>query len=59
VSNTRRLERREVKNRLWPPGHWLPPVLEVAYLICNEGHAATAGEDWMRPGLCEEALRLG
>lgn len=34
-------------------------VLEVIYLIFNEGYAATAGEDWMRPGLCEEALRLG
>ena len=34
-------------------------VLEVLYLIYNEGYAATAGEDWMRPSLCEEALRLG
>jgi len=34
-------------------------VLEVIYLIFNEGYAATAGDDWMRPGLCEEALRLG
>ena len=34
-------------------------VLEVIYLIFNEGYAATSGEDWMRPGLCEEALRLG
>jgi RNA polymerase sigma factor (sigma-70 family) len=34
-------------------------VLEVIYLIFNEGYAATAGEDWMRPALCEEALRLG
>ena len=37
----------------------LPSVLEVIYLIFNEGYAATAGEDWMRPALCEEALRLG
>ena len=37
----------------------LDSVLEVIYLIFNEGYAATAGEDWMRPGLCEEALRLG
>ncbi len=37
----------------------LGSVLEVIYLIFNEGYAATAGEDWMRPGLCEEALRLG
>jgi predicted RNA polymerase sigma factor len=37
----------------------LASVLSVIYLIFNEGYAATAGEDWMRPGLCEEALRLG
>jgi len=34
-------------------------VLEVIYLIFNEGYSATAGEDWMRPALCEEALRIG
>ena len=34
-------------------------VLEVIYLIFNEGYSATAGYDWMRPALCEEALRLG
>ena len=34
-------------------------VLEVLYLIFNEGYTATAGDDWMRPALCEEALRLG
>jgi RNA polymerase sigma factor (sigma-70 family) len=34
-------------------------VLEVIYLIFNEGYSATAGDDWMRPALCEEALRLG
>jgi len=34
-------------------------VLEVIYLIFNEGYSATAGNDWMRPSLCEEALRLG
>jgi RNA polymerase sigma factor (sigma-70 family) len=34
-------------------------VLEVLYLIFNEGYSATSGEDWMRPALCEEALRLG
>ena len=34
-------------------------VLEVIYLIFNEGYSATAGDDWMRPGLCEDALRLG
>jgi predicted RNA polymerase sigma factor len=37
----------------------LVSVLEVIYLIFNEGYAATAGDDWMRPGLCEDALRLG
>ncbi len=37
----------------------LASVLEVIYLIFNEGYAATAGEEWMRPPLCEEALRLG
>ncbi|HXU44722.1 MAG TPA: sigma-70 family RNA polymerase sigma factor, partial [Thermoanaerobaculia bacterium] len=37
----------------------LAPVLEVIYLIFNEGYAATAGDDWMRPALCEDALRLG
>jgi RNA polymerase sigma factor (sigma-70 family) len=37
----------------------LSSVLEVVYLIFNEGYAATAGDDWIRPQLCEEALRLG
>jgi RNA polymerase sigma factor (sigma-70 family) len=37
----------------------LASVLEVIYLVFNEGYAATAGEDWTRPALCEEALRLG
>ncbi len=37
----------------------LASVLSVIYLIFNEGYAATAGEDWMRPQLCQEALRLG
>ncbi len=37
----------------------LSSVLEVLYLVFNEGYAATAGEDWMRPALCEDALRLG
>jgi RNA polymerase sigma factor (sigma-70 family) len=40
------------------PGR-LSSVLEAIYLIFNEGYSATAGEDWMRPALCEEALRLG
>jgi predicted RNA polymerase sigma factor len=46
-----------------PPGdalhERLASVLEVVYLIFNEGYTATAGDDWMRPALCEEALRLG
>jgi len=45
-----------------PPGELaarLDSVLEVIYLVFNEGYSATAGDDWMRPSLCEEALRLG
>ncbi|KQV92814.1 RNA polymerase sigma factor [Rhizobacter sp. Root1221] len=46
-----------------PRTHELTPrlasVLEVIYLVFNEGYSATAGEDWMRPALCDEALRLG
>ncbi len=37
----------------------LASVLEIVYLVFNEGYSATAGDDWMRPALCEEALRLG
>ncbi|HEX5507026.1 MAG TPA: RNA polymerase sigma factor [Pseudolabrys sp.] len=37
----------------------LPSVLEVIYLVFNEGYSATSGDDWMRPQLCEEAMRLG
>src|SRR3546814_14281666 len=37
----------------------LASVLSVIYLIFNEGYSATAGEDWVRPALCEDALRLG
>ncbi|MFC5247544.1 RNA polymerase sigma factor [Streptomyces nigrescens] len=40
-------------------GERLSSVLEVIYLVFNEGYAATAGDDWMRPALCEDALRLG
>jgi RNA polymerase sigma factor (sigma-70 family) len=46
-----------------PRGDTLAPrlasVLEVIYLVFNEGYTATAGDDWMRPALCDEALRLG
>jgi predicted RNA polymerase sigma factor len=48
----------EVPSRAELPAR-LSSVLEVIYLIFNEGYSATAGEDWMRPGLCEDALRLG
>ena len=37
----------------------LASVLEVVYLVFNEGYTATSGDDWMRPALCDEALRLG
>jgi RNA polymerase sigma-70 factor (ECF subfamily) len=37
----------------------LPPTLEVVYLVFNEGYSATAGDDWLRPELCHEAMRLG
>jgi RNA polymerase sigma-70 factor (ECF subfamily) len=40
-------------------GERLPSVLEVVYLVFNEGYAASAGEEWVRRDLCEEALRLG
>jgi RNA polymerase sigma factor (sigma-70 family) len=37
----------------------LPSVLEAVYLVFNEGYSASSGDDWMRPALCEDALRLG
>src|SRR5213075_3117501 len=37
----------------------LSAVLQVIYLVFNEGYSATAGDDWVRPALCEDALRLG
>lgn len=40
-------------------GERLSSVLEVVYLVFNEGYTATSGADWMRPALCDEALRLG
>jgi len=48
----------EVPGRLELPTR-LSSVLEVVYLIFNEGYSATAGDDWIRPALCEDALRLG
>ena len=48
----------EVPGRAERPAR-LASVLEVIYLIFNEGYSATAGDDWIRPALCEEALRLG
>ena len=48
----------EVPRRSELPGR-VSSVLEVIYLIFNEGYAATAGDEWMRPALCEDALRLG
>jgi predicted RNA polymerase sigma factor len=48
----------EVPNRSELPAR-LSSVLEVIYLVFNEGYAATGGDDWIRPGLCEDALRLG
>ena len=48
----------EIPARAEIPGR-LTSVLEVIYLMFNEGYAATGGSDWMRPGLCAEAMRLG
>jgi RNA polymerase sigma factor (sigma-70 family) len=58
----RTLAEQKVPIELPPPAQAaqrLASVLEVIYLIFNEGYAATAGDDWTRPALCEEALRLG
>jgi RNA polymerase sigma factor (sigma-70 family) len=58
----RTLAEKKVAVELPPPAQAperLASVLEVIYLIFNEGYSATAGDDWMRPSLCEEALRLG
>ncbi len=62
VRAKRSLGEARVPFELPPPqelGERLGAVLEAVYLIFNEGYAATAGEDWMRPALVEEALRLG
>ena len=58
----RTLTEHRVAIELPPPtevAERLASVLEVIYLIFNEGYSATAGDDWMRPALCAEALRLG
>ncbi|MEU6739481.1 RNA polymerase sigma factor [Streptosporangium sandarakinum] len=58
----RTLAEKRVPIELPPPAELpgrLSSVLEVVYLIFNEGYSATAGDDWARPSLCEEALRLG
>lgn len=62
VRAKRTLAEARVPFELPPPAELadrLSSVLEVIYLIFNEGYAATAGGDWMRPTLCEDALRLG
>ena len=62
VRAKRTLSEARVPFELPPPGELgerLGAVLEAVYLIFNEGYTATAGEDWMRPALLEEALRLG
>jgi RNA polymerase sigma factor (sigma-70 family) len=53
---------KEVRFELPPPEQLsgrLASVLEVVYLVFNEGYAATSGADWVRPALCQEAMRLG
>jgi RNA polymerase sigma factor (sigma-70 family) len=58
----RTLATRRVRFEIPPRGELpdrLASVLEVIYLVFNEGYAATAGTDWMRPSLCAEAMRLG
>lgn len=62
VRAKRTLAAAKVPFELPPPerlGERLASVLEVVYLIFNEGYTATSGADWMRPALCDEALRLG
>ncbi|GAA4091825.1 RNA polymerase sigma factor [Nonomuraea soli] len=58
----RTLADKQVPIELPPPSELptrLASILEVIYLIFNEGYAASTGEDWIRPSLCEEAMRLG
>ncbi|MGP3956389.1 RNA polymerase sigma factor [Nonomuraea sp. 3N208] len=58
----RTLADKKIPIELPPPAELperLASILEVVYLIFNEGYAATSGEDWIRPSLCQEAMRLG
>ncbi|HTU74391.1 MAG TPA: RNA polymerase sigma factor [Trebonia sp.] len=62
VRAKRTLSVRKIPFEVPPPpdrAQRLASVLEVVYLIFNEGYTATSGDDWMRPALCHEALRLG
>jgi RNA polymerase sigma factor (sigma-70 family) len=62
VRAKRTLSEKEVPFEVPGPeqrGERLQSVLEAIYLIFNEGYTATAGEDWMRPALCEDAMRVG
>lgn len=62
VRAKRTLAEKRVPFEVPPRQDWperLDAVLEVIYLVFNEGYSASAGEDWMRPALCEDALRLG
>jgi RNA polymerase sigma factor (sigma-70 family) len=62
VRAKRTLAARKIPFEVPPPpdrAQRLASVLEVVYLIFNEGYTATSGDDWMRPALCHEALRLG
>jgi RNA polymerase sigma factor (sigma-70 family) len=62
VRAKRTLTARKIPFEVPPPpdrAQRLASVLEVVYLIFNEGYTATSGDDWMRPALCHEALRLG
>ncbi|WP_432933909.1 RNA polymerase sigma factor [Microbispora sp. CA-135349] len=59
VRAKRTLAAKGVRFEMPAPAERLASVLEVVYLIFNEGYSATAGNDWTRPDLCHEALRLG
>ncbi|MEV0620111.1 RNA polymerase sigma factor [Nonomuraea sp. NPDC050404] len=62
VRAKRTLADKKIPIELPPPGELpvrLASILEIIYLVFNEGYAATGGEDWIRPSLCQEAMRLG